>query len=82
MRILGREKFDPIHLFAGDSIHFTFLQTVRYRYLGVTLYSKKEAFFEKTITADEDMIVDEGVVFSDLFEGRRALGAMMVEESK
>ena len=70
IEVLGREKFSPIVLIAGDALVLTFTDN-----------KNNEVLCRKTLTADHAMTVDEGVLFATVFENRRALGGMVLEEA-
>lgn len=72
MEILAREKISQIHLSPGDTLQLTYKDE-----------SSGETILAKTILADRHaMIVDEAVLFATVFEGRRALGGMVVERAE
>ena len=69
MEILSRKKVDPIHLSASDTL--------------VVTYRDEDGGETILVTADvatHAMTVDEAVLFATTFEGRRALGGMVVEK--
>lgn len=66
---LIRGKFAPRYLSAGDTLKLTFRQDGLPDFDAVT----------HVLTADQAMIVDEGVLFQAIFEDRRALGALALE---
>lgn len=66
---LGRASFSPIHLCRGDSLRLTF------NHDGV------DDVLVKTILCEEqEMVIDEGVLFEAEFEGRRVLGGFVLEK--
>ena len=66
---LSRKKFAPINLCAGDSLHLTYKDET-----GETILC------ETKIDAEQAMVIDEGVLFEALFEGRKALGGLVLEK--
>lgn len=71
MEVLGRNKLNPIHLCAGDTLCVTHKDE-----------NVETVLCETTINASHAMTVDEAVLFADVFEGRRALGGMVLEKVK
>lgn len=68
MKILGRNIFKPIHLMPGDSIAVTWkCQTI---------------LCQHTVTAEQAMVMDEAVLIETIFEDRRALGGLVLEQKK
>jgi hypothetical protein len=97
MEVLKREKFFPITLYPGDSLTLTwtapptippppsFLQRC------VSYLSSSESpdpvqfktvLCKHTINAEQEMVTDEAVIFAATFEGRRAIGVLVVEQEK
>ncbi len=76
MKILDRRKLDNvIRLFAGDSLVLTHNETKH------TANGTMTTELARTvITATQAMVVDEAVLFETAFEGRRALGGLVVEQ--
>lgn len=72
MKVLAREKFNPIYLIAGDSL------CVRFRENG--WFGKQKTLCETTITADYAGAYDEAVLFATEFEGRTALGGLVLKQ--
>ncbi len=68
-KILGRGRFSPKHLAAGDSLVLSIRDRMGEAYLA-----------EAKIDAARAMTVDEGVLFETVFEERRALGGMVLEK--
>lgn len=68
MEILDRRKIDTIVLGVGDRLVLTHKDTQ-----SETLLAKT------TITATHAMTIDEALLFATEFEGRRALGGMVLE---
>lgn len=71
MKILARDKIKPIHLTVGDTLAVTH-----------TDETGETVLCQHSIDAGMAMTVDEAVLFSDQFEGRRALGGLIVEQKK
>jgi hypothetical protein len=70
IRELKREKlFSPIHLYPGDSIQFTW-----------TDVDGTSTTLAKVDAIDNALIVTEAIIFEGLYEGRRALGAIALEQ--
>lgn len=69
MQELGRNRFAPIHLAAGDTLIVSH-QDER----GETI------LVQAPISAAHAMTVDEAVLFVTMYEGRRALGGMVLEK--
>lgn len=71
MNIFGRKKIGPFHLMPGDSVQLTWRDQ-----------NGKVLLIDKTVPTSHCMVVDEGVLFTTTFEGRRALGGMVLEQEK
>lgn len=68
---LKREKFAPVTLFPGDTLTIIWSEPNT----GI-----QQALVKTDIT--EEMTFDEGVLFQAVFEGRRALGGIVLEQEK
>ena len=66
---LARKTFTPINLCAGDSLHLTYKDET-----GETILC------ETKINAEQAMVIDEGVLFEAVYEGRKALGGLVLEK--
>lgn len=73
MNILSRKKLDRvIHLMAGDTLCVT-------HYDGA---GTEKVLCKHSTTAEQAMTIDESLLFETVFEGRRALGGMVLEQVK
>lgn len=71
-RELKREKFGPIHLWPGDTLQVTYREPDgEERVLVKSFFAKEQA-----------MVITEALIFEGEFEGRRALGGLVLEEQK
>lgn len=71
-KILSRTKLDKtLHLMPGDTLHVTHIDT-----------GTETVLATHTLDASQAMQVDEAVLFEGEFEGRRALGGMVLEKSR
>lgn len=71
MKILYRNKIAPINVCPGDSVVLTWNEN----WPG----GRKEVLATAKITGDQAMVVDEAVLIETVFEGRRAIGGLVVE---
>jgi hypothetical protein len=69
---LARSKLRyPIHLCVGDSISVTH-----------TDENGEKILCHTTVAEEHSMTVDEALIFAAEYEGRRALGGMVLEQKK
>lgn len=64
---LGREYFEPIRMFAGDTLVMTFKAD-----------GKEACKVSKTV--DRSITVNCGVLFEVVYEGRRGYGGMFLDQ--
>lgn len=69
---LMRGKFSPKTLMPGDTLNLTFRDRD----------GKEENLVKHSISIDQAMTVNEGVLFEGEFEDRRALGALALEQKR
>jgi hypothetical protein len=83
MKILDRRKIEPFHLMAGDSliVMHTENKTGQVGLFGRIKTTTKE-LARTTVTPTQAMTVDEAVLIETEFEGRRALGGLVLEKEK
>lgn len=74
MKILDRQKIAPIWLSPGDTLVMTHTEP--------GFFGRKREIAKTTITADQLMMIDEAVLIETEFEGRRALGGLLLERQK
>jgi hypothetical protein len=80
MKILDRQKIDPINLMAGDTLAVEHVENV---HDGTGRMIATRRVLAKTVfDASQAMIVDEALLFETEFEDRRALGGMVLEQKK
>ena len=80
MEILDRQKITPITMVAGDKLHVTWDDN---SYVKKWWWQEKKVpvrLAEFTLDIDNAMTVDEVILFADIFEGRRTLGGMVIEQ--
>lgn len=68
---LRRTKFRPIYLAAGDALQITWRDES----------GTETVLCEKRIGATQAMTITEGVLFEAVYDGRRALGGLVLEEN-
>ena len=67
---IARRSFRPVYLAPGDSLQLTYTSD----------NDGKTVLCGAQISAEQAMIIDEGVIFETTYEGRRALGGFALEQ--
>ena len=71
LTVIGTYKFDPIHLFAGDKFQVTWQDE-----------ANQTILCETEISVEQSMTFDETVIVQTEFNGRKAIGALILEVKK
>lgn len=80
---LYRESHAPIQLLKGDTLTYTYRETVGHtKWLRRPILAQPVELASYTLTDAESMVITEAVVFSAEVDGRRVLGSLSLEAAR